>query len=135
MDFLNYVEEASKGWDEPKPREIERMGPRSSIRGGMYSLPEDLEMKAKLSTLDRRLEELEMRNQHEVQAVIETPVPDKPCFICQFTEHRREQCPTIPAMREMLAELANDVNQLKPPTNASYGNTYNPNWRNHLNLS
>ena len=50
-----------------------------------------------------------MRNQHEVQAVTETPVPDKPCFICQSTDHQREQCPTIPAMREMLAEQANVV--------------------------
>ena len=24
MDFLNYVAEASKGWDEPNPREMER---------------------------------------------------------------------------------------------------------------
>ena len=30
-------------------------------------------MKAKLTTLTRRLEELEMRNQHEVQAVNELP--------------------------------------------------------------
>ena len=25
MDFLNYVAETSKGWDEPNPREVERM--------------------------------------------------------------------------------------------------------------
>ena len=25
LDFLGYVAEASKGWDEPKPREMERM--------------------------------------------------------------------------------------------------------------
>ena len=31
-------------------------------------------MKAKMSTLARRLEELEMRNQHEVRAVAEAPV-------------------------------------------------------------
>ena len=42
-----------------------------------------------------------MRNSHEVQAVTEIPVPNKPCFICQSTEHIGEQCPTIPAMREM----------------------------------
>ena len=59
MDFLNYVAEESKGWDEPNPREIERMRPQPSTRGGMYSLPEDLDMKAKVSTLARRLEELE----------------------------------------------------------------------------
>ena len=87
LDFLGYVAEDSKGWDEPNPREMERIRPQPSTRGGMYSLPEDLNMKAKLSTLARRLEELEMRNHHEVQAMIEIPVPNKPCFICQSIEH------------------------------------------------
>ena len=58
------------------------MRPQPRTRGGMYSLPEDLDTKAKLSTLDRRLEELEMRNHHEVQAVAKTPIPNKSCFIC-----------------------------------------------------
>ena len=62
LDFLNYVAEASKGWAEPNPREMEGMRPQSSTRGGMYSLPEDMDMKAKVSTLAIRLEELEMRN-------------------------------------------------------------------------
>ena len=126
MDFLNYVVEASKGWDEPNPREIERMRPQPSIRGGMYSLPEDLDMKAKLSTLVGRLEELAMRKQHEVQAVTETPMPSKPCFICQSTKHVRELCPTIPVVREMFADQANFIGQYKLLTNAPYGNTYNP---------
>ena len=64
--FLNYVAEASKGWDEPNPREMEQMRPQSSTRGGMYSLSEDMDMKAKVFTLTRRLEEWEMRNPHEV---------------------------------------------------------------------
>ena len=102
------------------------MRPQSSTRGGMYSLPEDMDMKAKISTLTKRLEELKMRNPHEVQAVIEIPMPNKPCFICQSTEHMGEQCPTLPAMREMLVEQAKVVGQFKPPTNAPYGNTYNP---------
>ena len=135
LDFLGYVAEASKGWDEPKPREMERMRPQPNTRGGMYSLLEDLDTEAQLSTLSRRLEELEMRNHQEVQAVAETPLPNKPCFICKSTEHLGEQCPTIPAMREMLVEQANVVGQFKPSTNAPYGNTYNPSWRNHLNLS
>ena len=62
LDFLGYVPEASKGWDEPNPREMERMRPQPSTRGGMYSLPKDMNMKPKVSTLARRLEELEMRN-------------------------------------------------------------------------
>ena len=130
MDFLNYVAEASKGWDEPNPREVEKMRPQSNLNVGMYSLPNDLDMKAKLSTLTRRLKELEMRNHQEVQAVTETPVQNKPCFICQSTEHVGEQCPTISTVREMFTDQANFVGQYKPPTNAPYGNTYNPNWRN-----
>ena len=88
LDFLGYVAEASKGWDEPNPREVERMKPQPSTRGGMYSLPEDLDTKAKLSTLARRLENLEMRNQHEVQLVTEIPVPNKPCFILFFLQKK-----------------------------------------------
>ena len=41
--------------------------------------------------------------------MMETPMPNKPCFICQSVENPREQCPTVPAMREMLAEQANVV--------------------------
>ena len=60
MDFLNYVAKTSKAWDEPNPREAKRMRPAANSRGGMYSIIEDMELKAKLSTLARRLEELEM---------------------------------------------------------------------------
>ena len=34
MDFLNYVAETSKGWDEPNPREMEKMRPSANPRGG-----------------------------------------------------------------------------------------------------
>ena len=134
MDFLNYVAETSKAWDEPNPREVERMRPATNQRGGKYSLLENMEIKAKLSTLTRRLEELEMRNQHEVRAVAEVPVQIQPCYICQSTDHQGEHCLTAPSVRDLMAEHANVVGQYKPPTNAQYNNTYNPNWGNHPNL-
>ena len=34
MDYLNYVAETSKGWDEPNPREMERLRPSVNQRGG-----------------------------------------------------------------------------------------------------
>ena len=127
MDFLNYVAETSKAWDEPNPRETERMRPTANSRGGMYTLPEDMEMKAKLSTLVRRLEELEIRNQHEVRAVAKAPVPNQPYFICQSTEYQGEHCLTVPSVRDMVAEQANVVGQYKPLTTDPYNNTYNLN--------
>ena len=84
-------------------------------------------MKAKLSTLARRLEELEMINQHEVGAVEKAPVPNQPCFICQSTEHQGEHCPNVPSVRDMVDEQANVVGPYKPPSTAPYGNTYNLN--------
>ena len=60
MDFLNYVAETSKAWDEQNPRETDRHRPPVNPRGGIYSLSEDVKMKAKLSSLTRRLEELEI---------------------------------------------------------------------------
>ena len=41
----------------------------------------------------------------------------------------------VPSVRDIMAENANVLGKYKPPTNAPYGNTYNPNWRNHPNLS
>ena len=48
MDFLNYAAETSKGWDEPNPREVEKMRPSAHQRGGIFSLSEDMEMKARI---------------------------------------------------------------------------------------
>ena len=66
MDFLNYVAETFKGLDEPNPREVEKMRPSSHQRGGIFELYEDMEMKAKISTLARKVEELEGKRLHEV---------------------------------------------------------------------
>ena len=135
MDFLNYVAKTSKAWDESNPREAEQMRPLTHQRGGIYALSKDTEMKSKLTTLTRRLEQLEMINQHEAQAVIELHASHPASFNCQSSSHLGEHFPMVPSMRDLMQEHAHVLGQNKPPTNAPYGNTYNPNWRNHPNLS
>ncbi|RVW65011.1 hypothetical protein CK203_062557 [Vitis vinifera] len=81
MDFLSYVSEVSRGWDEPNSRE----------KG-----------KFPLKTQNPKVE---------------------------------YECPTMPAVREMLGDQANVVGQFRPNNNAPYGNTYNSSWRNHPNFS
>ena len=66
-----------------------------------------------------------MRSQHEMQAVNELAASQPSCFNCQSNSHPGEHC----------QDRAHVLGQSKPPTNAPYGNTYNPNWRNHPNLS
>ena len=136
MDFLNYVAETSKGWDEPNSREMEKMRPLANPRGGMYALSEEMEMKARISTLARKVEELEGKRLHEVQAVTENPTQANPCTNFQSPVHPTEQCPMAPSVKDLMSKYANAVGQYKPPQpNAPYGNTYNSNWRNHPNLS
>ena len=140
MDFLNYVAETSKGWDEPNPREVERMKHTVNPRGGIYSLTEDVELKATLSILNRRMEELEQRNQQEVRAVTDTSMPGQPCFNYQSTSHQGEHCSISPSVRNLMVENANVVGKNRPPTDASMatpiiptGRT-TPTWSGSLNL-
>ena len=135
MDFLNYVAETSKGWDEPNPREMEKMRPSGHQRGGIFALSEDMEMKAKISTLTRKVEELEGKRLHEVQAVTENPAQANPGINFQPTAHSEEHYPMAPSVKDLMSEYANVVGQYKPQPNAPYGNTYNSNWKNHPNLS
>ena len=136
MEFLSYVAETSKGWDEPNPRELERFRPPVNQRGGMYALNDEMEMKARLSTLARKVEELEGKQLHEVQAVTDNTAQPNPCTNFQSPAHPIEQCSMAPAVKDLMSECAHTVGQFKPQQpNAPYGNTYNPNWRNHPNLA
>ena len=85
MDFLNYVAEVSRGWDEPTKGEGGKMKSQLNAynaKAGMYTLKEDDDMKAKMAAMTRRLEELELKRTHEVQAVAEAPQV-KLCPNCQ----------------------------------------------------
>ena len=133
--FLNYVAETSKGWDDPNPREVEKMTPSAHQRGGIFALSEDMEMKARISTLARKVEELEGKRVHEVQAATENTAQANLCINCHPTVHLGEHYSNAPSMKDLMSEHANVVGQYKPQPNAPYGNTYNSNWKNHPNLS
>ncbi|RVW34224.1 hypothetical protein CK203_102205 [Vitis vinifera] len=108
--LLNYVAEVSRGWDESNKGKVGKTKSQPNAfnaKAGMYTLNEDIDMKAKVATMTRRLEELELKKIHEVQVVAETPVQVKPCPICQSYEHLVEECPKIPTAREMFGEQAN----------------------------
>ena len=56
IDFLNYVAETLKAWDEPRPRETSNSR-HSSYRGeSIHTLSEDTLMSEKLTILTRRFD-------------------------------------------------------------------------------
>ena len=107
MDFLSYVAEVSRWWDEPNAREVGRMNSQpnaSNAKAGMYTLNEDTDTKTNFTAMAiRRMEEL------EVQVISNTPMQTKPCSICQSFEHLVEECPMILAVREMFGDQANVI--------------------------
>ncbi|RVX02263.1 hypothetical protein CK203_028284 [Vitis vinifera] len=119
MNFMSYVVEVSRGWDEPNARDMGRMMSQPNAKGEMYILNDGIDMKAEIAAMERRLDELEMNQMQPVQAISQTPLQAMPCAICLSYEHLVEECPTIPAEREMFGDC----------------NTYNSNWRNHPKFS
>ncbi|KAL6311978.1 hypothetical protein AAG906_026401 [Vitis piasezkii] len=77
MNFMSFVAEVSRGWDEPNARDLGRM---------------------------KRLEEIEMKKMQEVQAISHTPLQAMPCAICLSYKHLVDECPTILAVREMFGD-------------------------------
>ena len=101
MNLMSYVAEVSRGWDEPNARNMGRMMSQPDAKGEMYILNEDIDMKAKIAAMARRLEELEMKKMQEVQTISQTPLQAMSCAICLSYEHLVDECPTIPVEREM----------------------------------
>ncbi|KAL6312784.1 hypothetical protein AAG906_005953 [Vitis piasezkii] len=116
MNFMIYVAEVSREWDEPNARDMGRKTSQPNAKGEMYILNDGIDMKAKIAAMARRLEELEMKKMQEVH---QTPLQAMPCAICRSYEHMVDECPTILTVREMFGDC----------------NTYNSNWRDHPNFS
>nr|CAN69408.1 hypothetical protein VITISV_014748 [Vitis vinifera] len=119
MNFMSYVAEFSREWGEPNARDMGRMTSQPKAKGEMYILNDGMDMKAEIAAMERRLDELEMNQMQEAQAISQTPLQAMPCAICLSYEHLVEECPIIPTEREMFGDC----------------NTYNSNWRDHPNFS
>ena len=124
IDFLNYVSETSKAWDEPRPREDEGLRHSSYQGESIHTISEDTLMREKLTILTRRLDEMEMKNQHKIHSVNELSASQPSCYNYHSNGHYGENC----------QENVQIFNQGRPPMNAPFGNSYIQNWKNYSNL-
>ena len=82
--------------------------------------------------ISKKLETIELKKVNEIQAV---PQITLSCNICEDQGHSTNDCPTIPAFKEVLLHQSNAVNMVAKSFSGPYSNTYNSGWRNHPNFS
>ena len=67
FQFLDYVVEASRSWEEPIVKEPPRDRTVNKTRASrVYALPESLDVQAKIATIIRRLDDLEAKKVQKV---------------------------------------------------------------------
>ena len=118
--------ESAQNWDTSDGTEHLKQS-NNSKGGGMYLLKnEEDDVNARIASLTRKIEAIELGKGKQ---------PAPVCRICECDTHSSEDCPTIPAFREVLHEQANATNTYRRPFTNQMGNMYNPNWRNHPNFN
>ena len=80
MDYLHYIAETSKAWDEPRPREDEGQRHSSYQGESIHTISEKTLMIEKLNILTRRMDEMEMKNQHNIHSVNEFSASQPSCY-------------------------------------------------------
>ena len=124
MDFLHYIAETSKAWDEPRLRKDEGLRYPNNQGETIHTISEDTLMREKLIILTRRLDEMEMKNQHNSYSVNELSASQPSCYNHQSHGHYGENC----------QENVQILNQGRQPLNVPFGNSYIQDWENHSNL-
>jgi hypothetical protein len=107
----------------------DKVKPELNSRGGLYHIKVDEDMSARIATLTRKVEAIELSKVGVTKS--HKPI-EISCEICEANVRLTKDCPTIPAFKEVLHEHANAYQR---PFSSPYSETYNRNWRNYPNFS
>ena len=91
-DYFDLLAENAQSWDTTDTFDRSKASTNPS-RGGKYQLKEDDDLSARVASLTRKLEAMELR---KVNGINTTPKIDEVCRICETMEHSTNQCPIIP---------------------------------------
>ncbi|XP_026378301.1 uncharacterized protein LOC113272716 [Papaver somniferum] len=126
--FLHEVSEKTQQW------ESDRAPRKSTIRGNVHKIESDFEGNAKIASLVRRVEALELEKSMKSAATTSwNQVEVYNCVECNSSDYLVDNFPQFHAFQESRPEQANLLYQKHE--NNPYSQTYNPGWRNHPNFS
>ena len=109
FDYFDLLVENAQSWDTTDTSDRSRAS-TNPFGGGKYQLREDDDLSARVASLTRKLEALELSKVNGINIV---PRIDEVCRICEIMEHLTNECPTIPNFKEVLHDQANAMNMVK----------------------
>ena len=141
FSFFDTLAENTRNWEVSLQSSSDSMDV-PQMRG-KYQLSESDDLNARVSALTRKLESMEMKKTHSVNEV------EVRCSVCDNSNHKTDDCPTLPAFKEVLYGQTNNSHthnfegknfQNQGGNNYVGGqyqnqNTCHPNNRNHPNFS
>jgi hypothetical protein len=131
MTHFDQLADGAQNWvnynEESKPK------PPSGGSRGLYQVKAEDDLSAKFLQLSKKVEAMELQNSSQVNSMGNNAM----CVICENVGHSTEECPTIPAFKEVLnnPSQVNALNHYNRPQNDPYSQRYNEGWRNHPNFS
>ena len=128
LEYFDHLVDKTQSWYNENPSEGSI---RSNLDKGKYYLNQEDDLGARIASLTRKVESMELKKSKEVKFVHDKDT----CDICAIEGHLTGECPKIPVFKEMCEEQANVISNFKKPFPSAFSETYNSNWRNHPNFS
>ena len=119
FDYFDLLAENAQSWDTTDTLDRSRASTKPS-GVGKYQLREDDDLSARVASLTRKLEVMELR---EVNGINTVPKIDEVCRIFDTMEHSTNEYPIIPAFKEVLHDQANAMNMVKKSYPSPYSET------------
>ena len=103
-DYFDQLAENAQSWDNSDQSIKTKASPSS--HWGMHVIRENDDVSARLANLTRKFEAMELKKGGKEKIIEKENI----CGICETNGHMTQDCPTIPAFKEVLYEQVNATN-------------------------
>ena len=132
MQCFDTIAENAQNWETNTSLDATRVH-STPTGGGKHHVKENDDLQAKIATLTRKLEAIEMQKVNEVTIVPKVPLTttgprkEDSCIICDNLTHLSTDCLNLPQVKGAIQiEQANALNYPRKPFNSPCLETYNP---------
>ncbi|XVF45052.1 hypothetical protein PTKIN_Ptkin02bG0174600 [Pterospermum kingtungense] len=100
LEYLDHLAENSQSWHSTNSSENSIRSNLANASRGKYHLSQEDDLSARVASLTRKIEAMEMKKEKEIKSVQN----DEICGICDAVGHSTNICPKIPVFKEVFHE-------------------------------